>query len=57
MHQIFHSICIYPLSIRYGRPHIAQRVANFSLEAMIYLSMYEFTDAERQGRLGILVSL
>ncbi|CAF1077431.1 unnamed protein product [Adineta steineri] len=36
----------------YGPPHIAQRIANFSLEAVLHLSMNEFTLPERQGRLG-----
>ena len=36
---------------------MAQRVANFSLEAMIYLSIHEFTTPEKEGKVGILVSL
>ncbi len=44
-------------SFRYGPPEVAQRIANFSLEAMIYLAINEFTTPEKQGRLGNLVSL
>jgi hypothetical protein len=43
-------------SIRYGPPLIAQRIANFSLEAMLHLAINEFTTVEREGRLGVLVS-
>ncbi|CAF4322243.1 unnamed protein product, partial [Rotaria sp. Silwood2] len=39
----------------YGPPLVAQRIANFSLEAMLYLSINEFTIAERQRRTGILL--
>ncbi|CAF4130963.1 unnamed protein product, partial [Rotaria sp. Silwood1] len=38
----------------YGPPRVAQRIANFSLEAMLYLSMNEFTRAEQQRKLGVL---
>jgi hypothetical protein len=41
----------------YGSPQIAQRIANFSLEAMLYLAINEFTIPERQDKLGVLVSL
>ena len=44
-------------SFRYGPPKVAQRIANLSLEAMIYLAKNEFTSVEKQGRLGVLVSL
>ena len=44
-------------SFRYGPPQVAQRVANFSLEAMIYLAINEFTTVEKKGVLGTLVSL
>jgi hypothetical protein len=43
--------------IRYGPPRIAQRIANFSLEAMLHLAVNEFTEVERQRKLGVLVSL
>lgn len=41
---------------RYGPPKVAQRVANLSLEAMIHLSIYEFTTPEKEDKLGIMVS-
>ncbi|CAF4148840.1 unnamed protein product [Rotaria sordida] len=39
----------------YGSPRVAQRIANFTLEAMLYLSINEFTQPERERKLGILV--
>jgi hypothetical protein len=40
---------------RYGQPKMVQRVANFTLEAMVYLSKNEFTRPERERKLGVLV--
>ncbi|CAM4803103.1 unnamed protein product [Rotaria magnacalcarata] len=39
----------------YGPPRLAQRIANFSLKAMVHLSKNEFTEPERQRKLGILL--
>ncbi|CAF0961643.1 unnamed protein product [Rotaria sordida] len=39
----------------YGSPRVAQRIANFTLEAMLYLSINEFTQPERERKLGILL--
>lgn len=50
----FHYDFLY-LYARYGSPIVAQRVANFSLDAMIYLHANEFTPAESERKLGILL--
>ncbi|UJR27827.1 hypothetical protein I4U23_009095 [Adineta vaga] len=36
----------------YGPPRVAQRIANYSLEAMLHLAMNEFTKPEREGKFG-----
>ena len=41
--------------IRYGPPFIAQRIANVTLDAMLYLSDHEFSQSEREGKLGVLL--
>lgn len=40
---------------RYGPPDVAQRIANFSIDAMLYLTIHEFTQPEKEGRLGVMV--
>ncbi|CAF0823464.1 unnamed protein product [Adineta ricciae] len=37
----------------YGPPHIAQKIANRSMDAILYLAINEFTPAERQGKVGV----
>ncbi|CAF1147501.1 unnamed protein product [Adineta ricciae] len=37
----------------YGPPRIAQKIANRSMDAILYLAINEFTQAERRGRVGI----
>ncbi|CAF3473895.1 unnamed protein product [Rotaria socialis] len=39
----------------YGPPRLAQRIANFSLKAMLHLSINEFTEPERQRKMGVLL--
>ena len=40
---------------RYGPPYVAQRIANLTLDAMIYLSENEFARVEREGKIGVLL--
>lgn len=41
--------------IRYGPPKIAQRIADLTMDAMIYLSENEFARVEREGKIGTLL--
>jgi hypothetical protein len=40
---------------RYGSPHVAYRVANFTLTAMLHLTMHEFSTPEKQEKCGTQV--
>lgn len=42
---------------RYGSPRLAQRLANFTLKAMIHLSINEFCGAEKEEKFGIQVMI
>lgn len=44
-------------SFRYGPPSMTHRMANFTITAMIHLTMHEFSTPEREQRLGVLVSV
>ncbi|CAF1147356.1 unnamed protein product [Adineta ricciae] len=39
----------------YGPPYIAQRIANFTLDAMLHLYIYEFTKAEHEQKVGTIL--
>lgn len=43
------------LTFRYGPPSMIYRLANYTLEGMLYLSMNEFTTPEREQKLGVMV--
>ena len=42
-------------TFRYGSPSIMYRLANYTVEAMLYLSINEFSTPEREQRLGVMV--
>lgn len=42
-------------SSRYGSPYIAQRIANLTLDAMLYLYANEFSRGEREQKVGTLL--
>ncbi|UJR27828.1 hypothetical protein I4U23_009096 [Adineta vaga] len=39
----------------YGPPYVAQRIANFTLDAMLHLYINEFTNAEHEQKVGTLL--
>ncbi|CAF4563283.1 unnamed protein product, partial [Rotaria sp. Silwood2] len=39
----------------YGPPSMANRLANYTLQAMLYLNINEFTTPERQQQLGVML--
>jgi len=48
-------IIINECFLRYGPPSMAHRIADFTIEAMLHLSMNEFTTPEREFKLGVMV--
>jgi hypothetical protein len=41
---------------RYGPPSMISHLANYTLDAMLYLVVNEFTTPEREQRLGVMVN-
>ncbi|CAF5217162.1 unnamed protein product, partial [Rotaria magnacalcarata] len=39
----------------YGSPYVAQRIADLTLDAMLHLSDNEFSQVERDQKLGVLL--
>jgi hypothetical protein len=41
---------------RYGPPSMIHRMTDFTIQAMLYVVINEFTTPEKEGKLGIMVS-
>lgn len=46
---------IVSFSPRYGSPLMIYHLANYTLDAMLHLSLNEFTKPEREFKLGVMV--
>lgn len=48
---------VFFVIFRYGSPKIAHKISSFTIEAMLYLYDNEFTEGEKDFKLGALVSI